>query len=132
MGRCANVGASRAFVKRVSGVLFVWIGWFPACAATTVHPYIFMFTPQHSFRGCEMVSCAAYLLMEFGCLCSLFHLVPLTRCELNNILCIVVHARGTLLCCERWPMLCHSKSRILNIKDGMGYFSFICPFSVLA
>lgn len=39
-------GVGIVYVWRVSGVWFVWVGWIPACAATTALSFLFILDPR--------------------------------------------------------------------------------------
>lgn len=39
-------GAGIVYVRRVSGVWFVWVGQIPACAATIALPFLFILAPR--------------------------------------------------------------------------------------
>ncbi len=51
LGRRALCFAGVVYVKRVSGVWFVWIGWFLARAATTTPSYLFNLVPRATSLG---------------------------------------------------------------------------------
>ena len=46
VSRSALDGAGIVYVRRVSGVWFVWVGRIPACAATAALSFLFILAPR--------------------------------------------------------------------------------------